>query len=82
MKGPAMDLSIVIPIKDEKDNIKKLHERITAAMQIADCRLQIAMQRPNSAIYNLQSEIVMLPTATAPASRGSNGGWRLRRVRR
>jgi glycosyltransferase involved in cell wall biosynthesis len=27
-----MDLSIVIPIKDEKDNIPRLHERITAAL--------------------------------------------------
>jgi glycosyltransferase involved in cell wall biosynthesis len=28
-----MDLSIVIPIKDEKDNIKRLHERISAALR-------------------------------------------------
>ena len=24
-----MELSIVVPIKDEKDNIRKLHERIS-----------------------------------------------------
>jgi glycosyltransferase involved in cell wall biosynthesis len=27
-----MDLSIVIPIKDERDNLKKLHERVTAGV--------------------------------------------------
>src|SRR4051794_17074996 len=27
-----MDLSIVIPIKDEKDNIRRLHDRITKAL--------------------------------------------------
>ena len=27
-----MDLSIVVPIKDEKDNLPRLHERITAAL--------------------------------------------------
>jgi glycosyltransferase involved in cell wall biosynthesis len=32
MKGLAMDLSIVIPIKDEKDNIPRLHESIMAAL--------------------------------------------------
>ena len=37
-----MDLSIVIPIKDEKDNIRRLHERITSALQVqnAECRVQ------------------------------------------
>ena len=30
-----MDLSIVIPIKDERDNIRKLHERLSAAVAIA-----------------------------------------------
>jgi glycosyltransferase involved in cell wall biosynthesis len=30
-----MDLSIVIPIKDEKDNIRRLHEAITAALEPA-----------------------------------------------
>src|SRR5438309_1543512 len=33
-----MDLSIVIPIKDEKDNIRRLHERITTALSpLAPC---------------------------------------------
>ena len=33
-----MDLSIVIPIKDEKDNIKRLHERISDALApLAPC---------------------------------------------
>src|SRR4051794_39577019 len=27
-----MDLSIVIPVKDEKDNLSRLHERLTAAL--------------------------------------------------
>src|SRR5947208_955802 len=28
-----MDLSIVIPIKDEKENLRPLHDRITAALR-------------------------------------------------
>src|SRR4051812_48366770 len=31
-KGTTMDLSVVIPIKDEKDNLNRLHESLTAAL--------------------------------------------------
>src|ERR1043165_9012530 len=32
-----MDLSIVIPIKDEKENLRPLHEQITQALALAPC---------------------------------------------
>src|ERR1051325_748920 len=35
-----MNLSIVIPIKDEKDNIPRLHERITQALADKETRRQ------------------------------------------
>lgn len=38
-----MDLSIVIPIKDEKENIRKLHERITAALQLRSWSYEIVL---------------------------------------
>ena len=34
-----MDLSIVIPIKDEKANLRPLHERIRAALDRKSTRL-------------------------------------------
>jgi len=46
-----MDLSIVIPIKDEKDNIRRLHERISAALahsELAACGLAFASRFPNA----------------------------------
>ena len=38
-----MDLSIVIPIKDEKDNIKRLHERISAALRTQPTSYEIVL---------------------------------------
>ncbi|MBI2808900.1 MAG: glycosyltransferase family 2 protein [Planctomycetes bacterium] len=38
-----MDLSIVIPIKDEKDNIKRLHERISDALRGLPCNYEIVL---------------------------------------
>jgi glycosyltransferase involved in cell wall biosynthesis len=38
-----MDLSIVIPIKDEKDNIKRLHERISAALRFLAASYEIVL---------------------------------------
>src|SRR5262245_33256665 len=74
-----MNLSIVIPIKDEKDNIRKLHEKICAALdnrpaeplRNAECRLQIECQPGNlqPAICNLQSyEIVLIDDGSTDGS--------------
>ncbi len=38
-----MDLSIVIPIKDEKENIGRLHERITDALGATDYSYEIVL---------------------------------------
>jgi glycosyltransferase involved in cell wall biosynthesis len=38
-----MDLSIVVPIKDEKDNIRRLHERIGSALQSAGLSYEIVL---------------------------------------
>jgi glycosyltransferase involved in cell wall biosynthesis len=38
-----MDLSIVIPIKDEKDNLPRLHERLTAALRSSPSSYEIVL---------------------------------------
>lgn len=38
-----MDLSIVIPIKDERENIPRLHERITDALRDLDASFEIVL---------------------------------------
>ena len=38
-----MDLSIVIPIKDEKDNIRRLHERLTEALRRVSASYEIVL---------------------------------------
>src|SRR5688572_9189350 len=42
-RRPAMDLSIVIPIKDEKDNLPALHERLTAAVAPLGLRYEVLL---------------------------------------
>ena len=44
-----MDLSIVIPIKDEKENIRRLHERITAALLRMSAAYEIVLVDDGSA---------------------------------
>jgi glycosyltransferase involved in cell wall biosynthesis len=38
-----MDLSIVVPIKDEKENIERLHERISAALRFLTASYEIVL---------------------------------------
>jgi glycosyltransferase involved in cell wall biosynthesis len=38
-----MDLSIVVPIKDEKENLKRLHERITASLRPVSLSYEIVL---------------------------------------
>src|ERR1019366_6183276 len=42
-KPTIMDLSIVIPIKDEKDNLPRLHERITDALRTCSRSYEIVL---------------------------------------
>ncbi len=38
-----MDLSIVIPIKDERENLKRLHDRVAASMQAASLTFELIL---------------------------------------
>ena len=63
-----MDLSIVIPIKDEKDNIRKLHERITAALQSADAACGVAEARLACYAASGNYEIVLVDDGSTDGS--------------
>ncbi len=56
-----MDLSIVIPIKDEKDNIRRLHERITEALMPAS-----VAHAPGSSVRSY--EIVLVDDGSSDGS--------------
>jgi glycosyltransferase involved in cell wall biosynthesis len=44
-----MDVSVVVPIKDEKDNLIRLHERLTAALAPCGCAYEIVLVDDGSA---------------------------------
>src|SRR5262249_29621879 len=64
MKELSMDLSIVIPIKDEKDNIKRLHERITAALASKGSNPQDSLRSS----WGLEYEIVLIDDGSTDGS--------------
>src|SRR5262249_16926746 len=72
MKGPMMDLSIVIPIKDEKDNVKRLHEQISAALQTGEGRGMSNEARLGSSLahpgLSLSYEIVLVDDGSSDGS--------------
>jgi glycosyltransferase involved in cell wall biosynthesis len=67
-----MDLSIVIPIKDEKDNIKRLHEQISAALQTGEGRGMRNEARIGSSLahpgLSLSYEIVLVDDGSSDGS--------------
>lgn len=68
-----MDLSIVIPIKDERDNLRALHERVTAAIAPLGLNYEIVLVDDGSidGSYPLLEEIAR-----------SDAHWKVVRLRR
>jgi glycosyltransferase involved in cell wall biosynthesis len=59
-----MDLSIVIPIKDERENIRKLHERIVVSLQFRSWSFEIVLVDDGS-VDGSHREMEMLAAADA-----------------